>query len=111
MSFFTALKIDRAWQSFVAVQRATGDTGNFLVIDDGAPILYHGYRAAHERDVEALPLPGIARHFRRRRNEAIDSAGVMAWRLLNRVIFNLYLVPSAKVNSAVRSFSAVELNV
>src|SRR5215471_19176634 len=111
MSIFTALQVDRAGQAFVAVKGATGDAWNFLVIDDGGPILHHRYRAAHQCDVEALPLAGIARHFRRRRNEAIDSASVMAWRLLNRVIFNLQLVSPAQVNAAVRCLSTVELDV
>ena len=47
MSIFTALQVDRAGQAFVAVKGATGDAGNFLVIDDGSPILQHRYRAAH----------------------------------------------------------------
>ena len=47
MSIFTALQVDRTGQALVAVKGATGDAGNFLVIDDGVPILHHRYRAAH----------------------------------------------------------------
>ncbi len=69
MSIFAALQVDRTRQAFVTIQRAAGDARNFLVIDDGLAILYYGDHASYQRDVEGLPLAGLARQFGRwRRN-------------------------------------------
>src|SRR5260370_27093342 len=61
VSFFAALKIDGTWQFFVAVEGATGDTGNLLIVDNGLAILKNGDHSPNHRYVEVLPfsrLPG-----------------------------------------------------
>ena len=92
----------------MTVQRAAGYTRNFLVIDDGLAVLNNRNRASHQRDVEGLPNVGFARQFRRRRQESIYCAGVMAGRFLIGVGFNLHFVAAAQINSAVGLFPAVE---
>src|SRR5205823_12257098 len=85
--FLTTLQIDWSGQFFVAVQRASGDTRDFFVVDDGLPILHYSDVSPHQRDVIRLPGSRFAWQFRRWIQETIDASHVMARRLLNRVRF------------------------
>lgn len=111
VSIFTALQVDRAWQPFMAIERAAGNARDFLVIDDGLAILKDRNRSSYKRDVEGLPLARFAGQFRRRRNETIDSTSVMTRRFLFRVGLNLYFVAAAEINSAIGLLSAIEFDV
>src|SRR5260370_40612195 len=111
MAFFTSLEIDRPRQFFVAVERATCDTGNFLVVDDGLAVLNHGDPSTEESDIEALPFSRFAGLLRRRGQETIYAAHVMARRLLDGVCFHLDFVPASQINAAVGIRSTVEFNM
>ncbi len=83
VSVFSALKVDGAGSFFVAVKRAAGDAGNFLIVNYGFSILHDCDLASYERDIETLPLARLARHFRRGSNETVYPTGVMTCGLLN----------------------------
>src|ERR1041385_7525636 len=82
VSVLAALKINWARLFFMTIQCAAGDSGNFLIIDYGLPILYNLDHASNQGDIKALPLARFARQLRRWRQKTVDSTGVMTWRLL-----------------------------
>jgi hypothetical protein len=59
--FFTSLKINGPGQFFVAVQGATRDARDLLIVDDGLAVLNDGDPPSQKRDVEALPFSRLAR--------------------------------------------------
>src|SRR4051812_3615126 len=77
MTLLAALQINGAGHCLVAIEGAAGEAGDLLIVDDSGAVLHHGDFAAYECDVEGLPYIRTARQFRRRREEAIDAAGVM----------------------------------
>src|SRR5690349_6816052 len=56
-----ALKQERPRRAFVAVDRATGDTGNLLVADDARPVRHDRHHPPNECDVVRIPLAGALR--------------------------------------------------
>src|SRR5215831_18803928 len=80
MPLFTALKVYGARLVFVAVERATGNARDLLMIDNHLAVLYDCDVAAEHRDVESLPDVGTPRLFRFGLKEAVYAAGMMAWR-------------------------------
>src|SRR3974390_27681 len=82
-AFFATLQINGAGQLFVAVERAPGDPRNFLVVDDGLAVLHQCDPTATQRDVVGLPCSGLAWQFRRRCQEPVHPAHVMARRLFD----------------------------
>src|SRR6202041_801255 len=78
VAFFGALEVDGAGQVFVAIEGAAGNARDFLIVDDGPAVLDDRDHAADERDVVGLPFAGLARKFRSRREEAVNTAGVVA---------------------------------
>ena len=56
--FFTSLKIEGSGQLLAAIQRATRDARDFLVIDDGLAVLNDSDPSPYQRDIEAQPFPG-----------------------------------------------------
>src|SRR5713101_5932176 len=111
VAFFTSLEIDGSRQFFVAVERATRDTGNFLVVDDGLAVLNHGDPSTEESDIETLPFYRFAGLLRRRGKETVYAAHVVARRLLDGVCFYLNFVPASQINAAVGGGAAVELHM
>src|SRR6266542_4044929 len=83
VAFFTTLEVDRPRHFFVAVQRATRDARNLLIVDDCLTILDHGDPPPDQRDIEALPFSRLARHFRGRCQETVHSARMMTGRFLD----------------------------
>jgi hypothetical protein len=59
--FFTSLEINGPWQLFVAVQGATCDTWNFLVIDDRLAVLHHRDPSSYQGSVKGLPFARATR--------------------------------------------------
>src|SRR4029077_4139335 len=108
---FAALQIYRAGQAFAAVQRATGDSRNLLVINYCLAVLHHRHASPNQRNVIGLPFVCLTRQFRRRHNKSINAAGVMHRAFVGGIRFDLYLVTSAQINAAVGSRSAVELHM
>ena len=53
-----ALQEERPGLAFVAVERAAGDPRNFQLVVDRYAVAHHRHSAAHQRDVERLPLAG-----------------------------------------------------
>src|SRR5580658_4228001 len=78
VAFLASLEIDGAGLAFVAVERAAGEAGNFLVVDDGLAVLDHLDFAPDQRDVEGLPHVRSARQLGRGRKESVDAAGMVA---------------------------------
>src|SRR6266446_7761229 len=111
MPFFTSLKIDGPRQFFMAVERATRDTGNFLVVDDGLAVLDHGDPSTEESDIEALPFSRLAGQFRRSSQETVYAAHVVAGRFLDGVCFYLDFVPATQIDATVGGGAAVELHM
>src|SRR5262249_8841729 len=66
------LQIKRSWQFFVAVKSSTCYARNFLVVDNNLAILGNGDHSSNQGNVEALPLPGFASHFRGWGQKSID---------------------------------------
>ena len=60
---FASLQVDWSGHSFVAVEGAACNSRDFLVVDYGLAILYHGDHSPDQRDVEALPFSRLARQF------------------------------------------------
>src|SRR6266700_2173886 len=106
-----ALKIDRPRHFFVAVECPTRNTGDFLVINYSFSVLDDGDGSSHQSDVEALPFSRLARQLRRGSDEAIDTSGMVTWRLLNRIVFDLHFITSPQINTTVCVGAAVELDV
>lgn len=111
MSVFASLQVDRPRLSFMAVQSPAGDARDLLMVDDGGAVLYDRDMAPEERDLKGLPFARPARLLGRRSEETINAAGVMAGRLLNRVVFHLHFVTAAQIDAAVRSWTAVKFDV
>ena len=111
MSLFTALKVDRPWQFLVAIESATGNTRNFLILNDGPTILDHSDHSPEQRNIEALPFPWLTGLFGGRGQETIHSAGMMARRFLDGVGFNLDFVATAQIHAAVGVGRRVELDM
>src|SRR5581483_811513 len=103
MSRLAALQIDRSRRALVTIQSATGYTGNFLVVDDGMPVLHHGDFSADESYIVGLPLTRSPWLFRLRGEKAIHASGAHGGSFRFRVVFNLNLVSAAQVNAAIRS--------
>src|SRR5215469_17553680 len=95
----------------MTVQRAPGNAGDLLLIDDHVTVLNHGHPPAHQRDVETLPCAWLARLFGRGHDKSVDASGMMAGRFLDRVVLDLHLVPSTQINPAVGSGPAIEFHV
>ena len=110
-AFFAALKIDGTGQLLVAIERAAGDAGNFLIVDDGLTVPDEGHVSANQGDVVGLPLAGLAWKFRRWREEAVNAADAMAGRLINGVGFDLNFVAAAQVDAAVGIGIAVKFDM
>src|SRR5215472_10570214 len=110
-SFFAALKIDRPWQFFMAVESAAGDAWDFFIVDDGVAILHCGDHSTDQCDVIALPFSGPSWLLRLGGQKAIDATHVMARGLLDRVGFYLHFVAAAQIDAAVRILSAIEFKV
>src|SRR5579864_7685127 len=98
---FAALHVNGARQSFMTVQRATGDPRNFLIVDDRPAILGHADHSPDQRDIEGLPFPGLTRKFRGRRQETVDSTDAPARGLVGRVGLDLHFVAAAQIDTAV----------
>ena len=111
VSLLTTLQVDRAGQAFMTIERAACNPWNLLFIDYGLTILHDRNGAAHERDVKGLPLVGLARQLRCGFEESVNSAGVVAGRLLHRLGFYLHFIAAAQINSAVRVLPDVEFDV
>src|SRR5262245_51005750 len=105
------LQIDWTRPRLVAVERATGNAGNLLTIDDGLPVQNNGHGAADQRDVIRLPLPCNARRGGRRRKEPIHRAETLARAFGLSVVLDLHFVSAPQVNTAVGIRCAVELDV
>ena len=71
---FASLKIDWSRQLLVAIQRASRDARNLLLINNRRPVLDYRDRPSLQSDVKALPFTRLARHLRLRRDETVDSA-------------------------------------
>src|SRR6185437_12560861 len=110
-ALFAALEIDGAGEAFVTVKRAAGDSGNFLVVDDGDPILYDSHGSAYQGNVESLPFVSYAGLLGGWIQEPVDASGVMAGRLGCGVGFDLNFVASAQVDSAVGLWAGIELDM
>ena len=95
----------------MAVESASRDPWDFLVVDDRYAVLHHGYVASEERDVEGLPDIGLSRLLRRWVEEAIHATGVVAVGLGCRVRFDLDFVTAAQEDAAVGVDPAVEFNM
>ena len=95
----------------MAVQCPTGDARNFLVVDDGLPVLRHGDHSPDQRDVIRLPFSRLSRQFRRGREKTVNASRVMARRLLNGVGFDLHFVAAAEIHAAVRIRPAIEFDM
>src|SRR5690348_6248874 len=81
------------------------------MIDDDGSVLCDSDSPTHQRDIEALPLSRLARLFRIGCDESIHATRVMARWFLNRIVFNLNLIPPAQIYAAVGALPAVELYV
>ena len=106
-----ALEIDRARLPFIAIDGPARNSGDFLVVDNGYPVLNDRNKSAQERDLERLPDARSPRLFGDRRDETIDTAHVMAWRLLNGIVLDLYLVAAAQINTAIGFRGTVDFDV
>src|SRR5260370_33938900 len=111
MSFFTALEVDRPRYFFVAVTSATRDTRDFLIINDGLTLLDNGDPSPKQGNIETLPFSRLARHFGRRCQETVHSAGMMTGRFLNGVGFNLDLAATAQVDATLVVGRTIELDM
>src|SRR5258707_379360 len=100
MAGLGALQIDRPGQAFVTIERTAGDARNLFVIDHGLAVLHDGDVSAYKSYIKALPLTGLARQLRRRRDETVHTAGVMAGWLINRVGFYLHFIAATQIDSA-----------
>src|SRR5579859_1700266 len=100
-ALFAPLKIDGAWQCFMTVQRATSDPGNFPIVDDRPAILGQADHSPNQRDVEALPFPGLTRKFRRRSQETVDATDTLARRFVGGVGLDLHFIAAAQIDTAV----------
>ena len=110
-ALFAALQIDRTGHRLMAVERATCDAGNLLIVDDGRAVQHYGDFAADERDVEGLPDIRCAGLFGIWRKEAVDTTRVMTGRLCLGLRLYLNFVTAAQIDTAVRIFAAIEFKV
>ena len=95
----------------MAVESASRDPRNILMVDDRYTVLYDGHVPPDQRDVERLPDTGLSRLLRRWIQEAIHSTRVMAIGLGHGIGFHLDLVAASQENSAVGARSAIELDM
>ena len=95
----------------MAVESASGDPWNILVIDDRYTVLYDGNVPPDQRDVERLPDVGLSRLLWRWVEEAIDSTRVMTVGLGYGIGFHLDLVAASQEDSTVGAGSAIELDM
>ena len=105
------LKHDRAWGGLVAFERAAGDAGDRLAGDDLLAVESHRDLAAHQGDIQRLPLAGFLCGIRDRRQESVDAADLMAINLGAEVVFDLYFVAAAKIDAAVTALGIAEFGV
>ena len=63
-SLLAALKVNRPWRAFVAIESSAGDARDLFMIDNGYAILHQSHGSPKQRDVKSLPdsvLPGLLR--------------------------------------------------
>jgi len=101
MALLAALKVDGAGLILVAVERAAGEPGDLLIVDDGLPVLDYLDLAPNQGNVEGLPDIGAARQLRRGCKEAVYPASVMTGRFCDRIGLDLYFVTPSKIDTAI----------
>ena len=111
MSFFTSLKIDGSGQFFVAVQGATRDARDFLVVDDRLAVLNDSDPSSDQRDIKALPFSRLAGQFRRSSQETVYAAHMVTRWFLDGVGFDLDFVSAAQIDATVGISGAVEFDM
>src|SRR6516225_9275888 len=111
MAIFAALEVDRSRQCLVAIEGTAGDSRNFPVVDNGLAILDYGDLPSDQRDIKTLPDSGPARQFRRRSQETVHPASVVARRFREGIVFDLNLVTPAQIHPAIGVRPTVELDV
>ncbi len=110
-SLLATLKVNRPRQLFVAVESASRDSGDRLVIDDGLTILHNRNGASHEGDIEALPFSGLARQLRRRGKESIHPARMVTGWFLHGVGFYLHFIAAPQIQATIGLGATVELQM
>src|SRR4051794_27581996 len=96
-----ALQVNRSGRFFMAIEGAAGDTGDLLMVDDGLAILDDGDMATQQGDIEDLPFARSSGLLRNGSQKTINRSHVMARRLSKRIVLDLHLVTSAKIDAAV----------
>src|SRR4029077_14539973 len=95
----------------VAVDSDALDAGDFFVLDDCVAILDNRDRPTDQGDVEGLPFSRLSRQLRRRGQETINAAHVMARGLVALRRFDLNFVTAAEIDTTVGIHTTIELDV
>src|SRR4051812_3116575 len=106
-----ALQENRTRRAFIAVERATGDSGDLLVYDHLSAVGDDCHHSSDQGDVVSLPLARRPRRNHTRRQESVNGAEAVIPRLIGVVVLNLNFVPAAQIDSAVALLWVAELDV
>src|SRR3954471_21518520 len=106
-----ALQENRTWRAFIAVERATGDSGHLLVCDHLSAVGDDGHHSSDEGDVVRLPLTGRPRRDHARRQESVNGAEPVVPRRIAVVVLDLNFVAAAQIDAAVALLGVTELDV
>ena len=107
VALFAALKIGRPRKTFMAIEGAAGDAGDFLVVDDGRTIQDDCDSAADQSNVVRLPLVRGAGGLRRRSEKTVNTAQAPLGRIGDGVGFELDFIAAAQIDAAVALVRAV----
>src|SRR3954462_3684100 len=106
-----ALQENRARRAFIAVERATGDSGDLLVYDHLSAVGDDRHHSSDEGDVVRLPLARRPRRDHTRRQESVNGAEAIVPRRIAVVVLDLNFVAAAEIDAAVALLGVAELDV
>ena len=94
----------------VAIQRATGGTGNFHIVVVHLAVAQNGDMATHERNVKRSPFAEPQLRSRRRRVITINRAHLVR-RLGAAFGSHLNFVAASQIDAAITAFGAIDFDV
>src|SRR5829696_3575136 len=106
-----ALQHDWPRLAFMAVERAAGDPGDWLVVYDRLAVQHDRDPAADERDVVRLWFSRLVGGVDIRVQQAVDASHPVRVHHLPRVILDLHLVSASQVDATVAARRERELGV
>ena len=107
-----ALNVEGTRLTLVGIQRAARDSLDLLVVDRHDAIVDDRHNAAHQRDVERLPLSRRARQFGLGRDPSVNRPDAALRRIAGeRFIFDLNFITAPQVEAAVAVVGAVHFVV